>query len=126
MLSCSNTASNRGPVNEVIAIESAKLRDKWVKFQDNCPTEARLDLQKSEPTVEGVADMVKEVMNAWQTKRAKGCRGKAISRFHRFCKCLDSHSSLLKLLPHGSIYVSVLSGTLEAVIKVRCCVQASS
>jgi hypothetical protein len=89
-----------------------------VIFQNNCPAEERVDLQNSEPTVEGVADMVNEMMKAWQVKREKGRRGKAISLFQKFCSSLNSHSSLIKILPEGNQYVSIFTGTLNAVIKV--------
>lgn len=37
--------------------------------------------------------------------------------FHRFCGSLGSHSSLIKILPEGNQYVSIFTGTLNAVIK---------
>ncbi len=101
-----------------MAVESAKVREKWFVFQENCPKEERLDLQNTEPTVECVTNLVNEKIRAWQSKREMGRRGKAMSFFHRFCGTLDSHSSLLKLLPEGSHYASIFTGTLHAIIKV--------
>src|SRR5437762_5876904 len=40
------------PMTGLLAVESAKLREKWVVFQKNSPEEERLDLQRSEPTIE--------------------------------------------------------------------------
>ncbi|KAL4894972.1 hypothetical protein BDV59DRAFT_174226 [Aspergillus ambiguus] len=108
---------DRDPLMEAISVESTKLREKWLIFRNNCPKEDRLDLSKSEPTTEGVFDMVNEMMVSWGAKREKGRRGRAIKLFHNFCCKLDSHSSLMKLLPEGNVYVSVFSGTLGAIIK---------
>lgn len=109
----------RNPLEEVILIESVKLREKWGVFQNNCSKEDRLDLTKSEPTIEGVVDLVQEMMTNWASKREKGRRGKALKLFHAFCSKLDSHSSLMRLLPEGNEYVSVFTGALGAIIKVQ-------
>lgn len=62
--------------------------------------------------------MVKEIDTASQGKKKKGI-GRAVGYFHKFCRTLGAHSSLLKVLPEGSEYVSIFTGTLNAVIKVR-------
>lgn len=62
--------------------------------------------------------MVQEMAAAWRSKREKGRRGKAMKLFHSFCSSLDSHKSLMKLLPEGNAYVSVFMGSLGAIIKV--------
>ncbi|KAF9891837.1 hypothetical protein FE257_003322 [Aspergillus nanangensis] len=109
--------NNGDPLTDVIAVESARLREKWVAFQTSCPKDERLDLTNSEPTLEGVVDIVREMTTAWRTKRDKSRRGKTAKLFHAFCSKLDSHSSLMKLLPEGNAYVSVFMGSLGAVIK---------
>ena len=105
-------------LTEIIAVESAKLREKWVAFQKNSPKEERLDLQKFEPTIESVIDMVTYTTNAWRTRRERGGPGKVAGLFLKFGRSLNSHKTLLELLPQGSEYVSIFTGTLSAVIKV--------
>lgn len=112
------TTEPRNPITEIIAVESAKLREKWVTFQNSCPKDERLDTAKSEPTIEGVVDMVKEVNRAWEARRKSGRRGRVMALFHKFCGTLDAHSSMLEVLPEGSEYVSLFTGTLNAVIRV--------
>ncbi|KAF2104705.1 hypothetical protein NA57DRAFT_70913 [Rhizodiscina lignyota] len=111
------SVGDKNPITEVIEKESTNLRRKWARFRNHCPREEQVDLQDSEPTIEGVTDMVNGMMKAWKAKRGEGWSGKALSGFHRFCRTLDSHSSLLKVLPEGNEYVSVFTGTLNAVIK---------
>lgn len=108
----------RNPITRIIAKESANLLDKWRKFREDCPRNERLDLESSEPTLEGVVDLVQSMVKEYQHKRNQGWRGKVVSRFHRVTKTLDAHSALLKVLPEGNEYVSVFTGTINAVIKV--------
>lgn len=96
-----------------------KLRDKWVAFYQKSPKGERLDLRNFQPTMSGVVTMVTNVTSEWQTKRHEGRVGKAKKLFHRFCGTLDSHSSLMKILPEGNEYVAIFAGTLNAIIKVR-------
>lgn len=96
-----------------------KLRDKWVAFYQKSPKGERLDLRNFQPTMAGVVTMVTKVTSEWQTKRQEGRVGKAKKLFHRFCGTLDSHSSLMKILPEGNEYVAIFAGTLNAIIKVR-------
>jgi hypothetical protein len=100
-----------------VTIESAKLCEKWRSFQDACPSEERLDLQKYEPTIEGVVDLITAISSSWQTKRTSGRRGAVMKSLHQFCGSIHSHSSLIQLLPAGSEYTSVFIGTLNTVIK---------
>ncbi|KAH7134107.1 hypothetical protein EDB81DRAFT_726007 [Dactylonectria macrodidyma] len=105
------------PISALISVEAAQLREKWVTFHSNCPKEDRLDLKKFDPTIDGVVDLVRESNAKWQTKRRKGGGGKFMSTFHSFCNTLDSHSALLKVLPEGNQYVSLFTGSLNAVIQ---------
>ena len=105
-------------MTRVISTEVARLRDKWVEFRRTCSAEDQLDLKRFDPSVESVLGMVEEIASAWQDKRRKNVGGKTITFFHKFCDSLNAHSSLLKVLPEGSEYVSIFTGTLNAVIKV--------
>lgn len=87
-------------------------------FYNKFPKEELLDLRSFEPTIKGVTAMINAVIVRWQDKRKKGRSGKAMTFFHKFCDTLDSHSSLIKLLPDGNEYVSVFTGALNAIIKV--------
>lgn len=108
----------RDPIMDVIRIESAKLREKWMTFYQKTPRDERLDLDSFKPTIQGVTAIVDAVTAQWQDKRKQGRSGKAKSLFHRFCSTLDSHSSLIELLPDGNEYVSIFTGALNAIIKV--------
>lgn len=106
-------------MTEIIQVEAGKLRDKWVAFYQKSPKSERLDLHRFEPTISGVVSMVTAVTSEWQTKRQEGRVGRAKKLFHRFCGTLDSHSSLMKILPEGNEYVAIFAGTLNVIIKVR-------
>ncbi|TLD11884.1 hypothetical protein PspLS_11307 [Pyricularia sp. CBS 133598] len=107
------------PFTELISVESAKLREKWTKFQNNCPVQDRLTLSQTEPTIDGVIDTVTQLQTVWQKQRHAGAghTGKVRRMFHRFCGTVDSHSDLLKILPSGNEYVSIFAGSLNAIVK---------
>jgi len=107
----------RDPVTALIAVEAAKLREKWVKFQRGCSKEDKLDLDAFDPSLAGVEAMVREMHAKWQAKRRAGLGGKAAAMFHKFCGTLSGHTALLKILPEGSEYVSIFTGSLNAIIK---------
>lgn len=63
--------------------------------------------------------MVNKVANEWQNKRTASKSGKYMKHFTSFCETLKAHSSLLEILPDGSEYVSLFTGTLKTIINVR-------
>ncbi|OTB06590.1 hypothetical protein M426DRAFT_72113 [Hypoxylon sp. CI-4A] len=105
------------PITKVITIESNKLRGKWAPFLENSSGNDRLDLSRSEPTMEGVVDLVKEIAASSKSKKDNSRRGKAMKMFHKFCGTIDSHKSMLELIPEGSEYVSIFAGTLNVIIQ---------
>jgi hypothetical protein len=62
--------------------------------------------------------MVEQMQNSWKSQRQGTYRDKAMRMFHKFCGGIDSHRSLLQILPQGNEYVSILSGTLAVILKV--------
>lgn len=109
------------PATRIIAVEAANLRAKWLKFRHSSSNEDQLDLDTFEPTIESVFDLIHAANDAIQRKKKSSSAGKITAHFHKFCGTLESHSLLLKVLPEGSEYVSVFTGTLNAVIKVSTC-----
>lgn len=109
----------RDPTTDIIRSESAKLKEKWLAFYQKSPKDEQVDLENFKPTIEGVVDMVQKMTDSWQLRKKQGRVGKANMLFHKFCGTLKSHSELIKLLPDGNEYVSVFTGTLNAIIKVN-------
>lgn len=87
-------------------------------FYRNTPEIEQVDLTASEPTMDGVVEIVQSISAQWQAKKKLGRFGRAKELFHKLCGFLDSHSALIKLLPEGNEYVSIFAGTLNAIIKV--------
>ncbi|KAI0448306.1 hypothetical protein F5B21DRAFT_498008 [Xylaria acuta] len=109
--------TERNTVTNVIIIESNKLLQKWHSFLSSCSSDDRLDVTRSEPTMEGVIDLVKEITASSRAKNESSRRGKAMKYFHKFCGTIDAHKSILKIIPEGSEYVSVFAGTLNVIIQ---------
>ncbi|KAI8627667.1 hypothetical protein F5Y19DRAFT_440740 [Xylariaceae sp. FL1651] len=110
-------AAEQDPVTSVITVESEKLCDKWLSFLRSCSDHDRLDLSQSEPTMEGVVELVTKIVAATEAKKEKGRRAKATKYFHKFCKTVDAHKSMLEIIPQGSEYVSMFAGTLSVIIQ---------
>ncbi|KAI1383575.1 uncharacterized protein F4822DRAFT_81891 [Hypoxylon trugodes] len=110
-------ASEQDPITKVITVESNKLREKWAPFLRNSSSEDRLDIGRSEPTMQGVVELVQEIAATSKAKRDNSRRGKAMNMFHKFCGTVDSHKSMLELIPEGSEYVSIFAGTLNVIIR---------
>ncbi|KAL1847380.1 hypothetical protein Daus18300_013965 [Diaporthe australafricana] len=108
---------SRDPLTELIGIESSRLAQKLSAFVQRSPKEDRLDEDQFDPTIEGVIKVTKQVIARWEVKKTEGFAGKAKALFHRFCRGVNSHSSLLEILPDGNEYVSLFTGVLSVIIK---------
>lgn len=68
--------------------------------------------------MEGVIDTVQKLQRAWESRRNNSRLAKAQRLFHKFCGTLNAHRLLIEVLPSGNEYVSIFTGTLNAVIQV--------
>jgi hypothetical protein len=110
---------NRNVVTEKLGSESADLRKKLAAFRKKNPNEDHhLDLEETDQTIESVLETVTDINKTWQTKRDKSWAGKVGHLLLQFGCTLHSHKTLLEMLPQGSEYVSIFTGSLNAVIKV--------
>ncbi|KAI1124220.1 hypothetical protein F5Y10DRAFT_250067 [Nemania abortiva] len=109
--------TEKDSITRLIIVESNKLLQKWHSFLSNCSKDDRLDVTRSEPTMEGVIDLVKELTATSRAKRESSRRGKAMKYLHKFCETINAHKSMLKIIPEGNEYVSVFAGTLNVIIQ---------
>ncbi|KAF4455763.1 phytanoyl-CoA dioxygenase family protein [Fusarium austroafricanum] len=109
--------SKRDAITAVIAEESEKLRETWHKFQQFNKPEDRLDLNTTNPTMESIAKLVGQGMQNWNDKRKSGRQGTVSRKFHKFCNAIDSHKSLMKVLPESHEYFSMFMGSTTAVVQ---------
>ncbi|KAF0322178.1 phytanoyl- dioxygenase family protein [Colletotrichum asianum] len=113
----SEESSDSNPITRVLAVETTQLCAKWRAFVKSSTTADRLDIKTSNPTMNGVIDLVHEVQRAWDSKRSHGRFARAKRLFHQFCGTLNSHRSFLEVLPSGNEYVSIFTGTLNVLIQ---------
>ncbi|KAF4431043.1 hypothetical protein CFRS1_v008735 [Colletotrichum fructicola] len=109
--------SDSNPITQVLAVETSQLREKWKVFIESSTARDRINIQLSEPTMNGVIDAVHEIQRAWDSKRSGGRLGRAKQLLHQFCRTLKSHQSFLEILPSGNEYVSIFTGTLNVLIQ---------
>ncbi|KAM5350687.1 hypothetical protein ACJ41O_007192 [Fusarium nematophilum] len=67
--------------------------------------------------MEGITKLVSQGMQNWNDKRKSGRHGAVSTKFHKFCGSVDSHKSLLKVLPESHEYFSLFMGSVTAVVK---------
>lgn len=106
------------PLSEVIRHEATTLAAKFADFYQTFPEHNRVDLTQFTPTIEGVLDQVKQVHLKAEAKTRSGFTGKTKASFHKFCQTINSHKSLLGILPEGNEYISIFTGVLHVIIQV--------
>ena len=106
------------PEIEKLDIQGNALSEAWAHFKGKLPPEEQIEFAKRPQEFADVINVVRKVEEHWQQKKKKGVSGHAKRYFRRVCTKLDSHSTLLEILPSGSQYASVFCGTLQTLIKV--------
>ncbi|KAK1846017.1 carboxylesterase [Colletotrichum chrysophilum] len=113
----SNANSSDNPICQILDVETKQLREKWKAFVESSSTSDRVYLRASEPTMNGVIDTVRKLQRNWDTRRNNSRLAKTSRLFHKFCSTLNGHKVLIQILPSGNEYVSIFTGTLNAVIQ---------
>lgn len=110
--------SEHDQISKVIRREAPGLAQKFHEFYQTFPENERVNLAEFIPTVEGVIDQVKQIHLNYEAKRRGGITGKINRYFHRFCDTINTHKSLLGILPEGNEYISMFTGVLHVIIQV--------
>ncbi|CAI0641969.1 unnamed protein product [Colletotrichum noveboracense] len=110
-------SSSDNPICQILDVETKQLREKWKAFVESSSTSDRVYLRASEPTMNGVIDTVQKLQRNWDTRRNNSRLAKTSRLFHKFCSTLNAHKVLIQILPSGNEYVSIFTGTLNAVIQ---------
>ncbi len=108
----------RDPTTKMLKERAVLLSHAWKVFRQTIPKNEQENFEGQAPSVEGLVGMVDIVARAWQNKRTTSKTGKFVSNFTGFCETLKSHSYMLEILPDGSEYVSLFTGTLKTIINV--------
>lgn len=102
----------------LIRDESIQLAKKLREFDQKIAKKDRMNDSQFDPTIEGVIKVTQQAFARWEERKREGFMGRTKTLFHRFCDGVDSHSSMLKVLPEGSEYVSLFTGVLSVIINV--------
>ncbi|KAH7378243.1 hypothetical protein BKA66DRAFT_466879 [Pyrenochaeta sp. MPI-SDFR-AT-0127] len=60
---------------------------------------------------------ISQLKTQYDGKAKKNFQGQAKRKFHSVCETINNHSNVLKMLPHGDKYTSLICGSLETIIK---------
>ncbi|KAG8157862.1 hypothetical protein KVR01_012134 [Diaporthe batatas] len=105
------------PSTGIIRQEAVGLVRKFHDFYQAFPENERVDLKEFVPTIEGVIDQVKQIHLKREAKTQSGMTGRTKRFFHRFCGTINTHKSMLGILPEGNEYISIFTGVLHVVIQ---------
>lgn len=89
----------------------------WKDFTLHFPGQTAGDITGKPLTVAGVVNTVKGVCVGWDVERKRGKWGVAKWHLHKLCDGLNNHATLLELLPAGSEYVSLFTGSIASIVK---------
>lgn len=95
-----------------------ELAETWQKFQKSFCSENSLTVLSQVPTIN---ELHKAVSSA-QLERENLKRGMtytAKTRFMDFLDTMNDHSFLFKFIPVGDKYVSLITGVVTSIVKVR-------
>ncbi|KAL6721677.1 hypothetical protein ACLMJK_000781 [Lecanora helva] len=105
------------PEIQKLDIQGNALSQAWDQFKAKLPPEEQIEFAKRPQNFQDVINVVGKVEEAWQQKKKKGVFGHTKRYFRRICTVINSHSTLLEMLPSSSQYVSIFCGTLQTLIK---------
>lgn len=97
---------------------SRELAATWLKFQDVLPHDQKRKVDNSPPCINDVFQAVDIAEHKRKGKRNDTRVGGLKSRFGKLCRNLVGHENLFAVIPSGDKYISILSGSLSAIIKV--------
>ncbi|KAK7984335.1 hypothetical protein PG989_011737 [Apiospora arundinis] len=98
---------------KILRIESSNLKKKWAVFYEGCSHDDRLDLHSSEPSIEGVLEVVKRIEHDWESHRRDTRSGRATHMFHRFCR-----GTLSVILKASANHERVIEGLSAAITTI--------
>ncbi|KAJ6178724.1 hypothetical protein N7519_009185 [Penicillium mononematosum] len=102
----------------VLFHQSQRLHTAWSKFQRNLPEDQLMQLRDHErPDINFLMATVKKASATWQSDREESTLGKVKSKFRGLCETCHDHSSLLAMIPKDEKYVTLLTGSLSAIVQ---------
>ena len=113
-----NNAHRSDPDIRTLDVERQKLNDAWIQFRHILPPNASIESARRPADFEDVVNVMKGIEDEWQQKREKGAWGITKKYLRRVGSTINSHSTLLKVLPSDSQYASIFCGTLQTLLKV--------
>ncbi len=117
-------AAARDSLKEAWASFLEKLQAEQAQSNSRCwprkraQTTAQLLQALEVSTVKDLTDTVVEARCRWQENK-RLANGKAQKLFHKTCETIDAHRSVFKMFPSEDKYISILSGSLQMLVKVR-------
>ncbi|CZT20229.1 uncharacterized protein RCC_06086 [Ramularia collo-cygni] len=110
------TTSNN-EVQKLFNDQAVELSKQWTRFRDKVPDEAKYRRWAHRaPSLNDVKQVMQDVDQSFHQKRKSGATGFITSHYSRACVFIKEHEGMLKVIPQGSEYVSLISGVLTSIV----------
>lgn len=108
------------PVIAKLDGEYNELAQTWKKFQQDLPLQDRVEFEERSQNAGDVVALVRGVQTGWMT----GCQRQpvfdcCVTLGDQLISTVDSHAVLLAALSESEIYISLVYGVLQSLIKVN-------
>jgi hypothetical protein len=113
---CAN--KHRRPASEKLKARYEELEAAMKAFQDAFP-EAKVASETNRAiSWSSLLKSVTDLKLEQDEKSKKGFLNQPKKRFHNICDAINNHSTVLKMLPQGDKYTSIITGSIETITKV--------
>ena len=105
-----------------IAFEYELLQEAWIAFTDASQDKQSTTLTKNSSPLKWSDNITLEDLSnsvRLAAEKLDESHGKTRRYFDKFCKSLNSHSTMLEVLPNQSQYLSILCGVVKTLLKVN-------
>lgn len=110
-----NLHSKAEAENEGIDQAGRRVLLAWLKFQKGLPEQESINLRDKPPTFAVLLAAVEVAQMNLEDKRASST---IKARFRKICSSINDYEYLAKPIPSDDKYVSIVTGTVGAMIKV--------
>ncbi|SMR57670.1 unnamed protein product [Zymoseptoria tritici ST99CH_3D1] len=97
--------------------QSGALADAWARFQQKLPRAEQENMRNTPPSLFVLCNAVHAAESRWQSKRDESRWEVVKKTFVKLSRSTEDYSQLLAVVPANDKYISLLTGSLSAVVK---------
>ena len=103
----------------ILAGSTDELVKEYKKFLKCLPKDHPARIEDGPPRLDSVVDALRLADTEWTSNREKTKMGRAKTLFTKVAQSLVKYKDLFAIVPSGDKYVSLVAGSVSAIIKVK-------